>query len=232
MWHGPFERYVYLDADAIVWGDIMTKLRWNDEDFIVFWNAPEEPAHRSWILEYYMDVDRILMGNPDFAWENNPYFSTGAFACRRNAISKDEWVSMEEWRAREPKIFSWTRDQGILNYLVFWKAQSQGFKTGLIDLQWIPEHRGIELTKRKFPQSGFRFPDSVTDPYIMHFCGRKPDIHRLKAYSKPFSVSRYEFLHRGLALGTLTATMRIALEELEVINLRVAKKIVKLLRLR
>lgn len=224
MWHGPFDRFVYLDADAVVWGDIMDKLHWDDEDFIVFWNAPEEPAHRSWMSEYYMDVDRILKGNPDFDWMHNPYFSSGAFACKRNAISKDEWVEMEEWRAREPDLFSWTKDQGILNYLVFWKAQSQGFKTRLIDLQWIPHHRGVKLTKKKFLWNGFRFPDSVSDPYIMHFCGKKPEIHRWKSYAAQFSIARYEFLRRGRKLGPLAATMRIAMEEFEAIRSKVSKK--------
>jgi hypothetical protein len=214
MWHGPFDRYIYLDADAIVWGDIRKKLCWNDEDFLVFWNQPTEPAHRSWLAEYYMKIDSVLARNPEFEWMHNPYFSTGAFACRKNVISKNEWVEIEEWRKTEPDLFSWTRDQGILNYLVFWKAQMGQLKLGYRDLQWIPEHRGIEITKQKFTITRSGYPKSVKDPFIMHFCGGKPDCYRWKNYSLPFTVSRYSFHTNGRGMSSFIAALHLFREEL------------------
>src|SRR6516225_472462 len=37
MWEGPFEFYVWIDSDAIVWGDFTSQVR-PDLDFQIFWN--------------------------------------------------------------------------------------------------------------------------------------------------------------------------------------------------
>ena len=42
MWEGPFEFYVWLDSDAIVWGDFTPQVR-TDVDFQVFWGEISVP---------------------------------------------------------------------------------------------------------------------------------------------------------------------------------------------
>ncbi|NEO01287.1 MAG: hypothetical protein F6K50_39555 [Moorea sp. SIO3I7] len=145
MWLGPFERYVYLDSDAIFWGDVIASLKWeDDEDFIVFWNKPTEPAHNSWLSHFYFDIDILKLYDPEFEWKWNPYFSAGSFASRRVAISFEDFKRCESWRSEYPNLFSWTTDQGILNYLVFSLIQRGKLKLGRQYLQWIPAHRGIQ----------------------------------------------------------------------------------------
>ena len=43
MWEGPFEFYVWLDSDAIVWGDFSPQVR-TDVDFQIFWSDIDLPA--------------------------------------------------------------------------------------------------------------------------------------------------------------------------------------------
>ena len=42
LWEGPFEFYVWLDSDAIVWGDFTPQVR-TDVDFQVFWSEISIP---------------------------------------------------------------------------------------------------------------------------------------------------------------------------------------------
>jgi len=59
MWEGPFEHFVWVDADAIVWGDFTSQVR-NDVDFQIFWDndgtildgAVEVPP---WMPHFYFD---------------------------------------------------------------------------------------------------------------------------------------------------------------------------------
>src|SRR5919109_4135570 len=37
MWEGPFEFYIWLDSDAIAWGDFTAQIR-SDVDFQIFWS--------------------------------------------------------------------------------------------------------------------------------------------------------------------------------------------------
>ena len=46
IWEGPFERYVWLDSDAIVWGDFTDQIR-TDVDFQIFWSEVSLPPHGS-----------------------------------------------------------------------------------------------------------------------------------------------------------------------------------------
>ena len=45
MWEGPFEHYIWLDSDAIVWGDFTPQIR-TDVDFQIFGSEISIPAPR------------------------------------------------------------------------------------------------------------------------------------------------------------------------------------------
>ena len=225
MWCGPFERYIYLDSDAIIWGDVVSALNWqDDEDFIVFWPVPQEAAHKSWLTHYYFDIELLQLYDPQFQWEWNPYFCSGAFASRRGAIPFDEWLKCESWRLKYPHLFSWTNDQGILNYLVFSLSQQGKLKLGQQDLQWIPEHRGVKQTVTKFNPQGWSLPTQVESPYILHFCGKKPYIHDPRSYSKPFSLARLQHYQYSMPGKMFSQIKNIAQEEINIVLSKIKRK--------
>ena len=153
MWEGPFEHYVWLDSDAIVWGDIRKNVR-TDLDFQIFWPEVSIPVHAKeqpdWLVHFYFDLAEIKKRNPDFEWRGYPYFSAGAYACRRNVISYEEWSEAEQWGIETPSIFKFG-DQGILNYLVFAKSQRGEIKMDWADLQWSRNFGFDELIKTGSP---------------------------------------------------------------------------------
>jgi lipopolysaccharide biosynthesis glycosyltransferase len=225
MWCGPFERYIWLDSDAIIWGDIVSALNWQDnEDYIVFWPTLQEAAHKSWLTHYYFDIELLQLYDPQFQWEWNPYFSAGAFACRRGAIPFDEWLNCESWLLEYPKIFAFW-DQGIHNYLAFSLNQRGKLKLGQQDLQWIPEHRGVRETMRKFNPQGWQLPAQVESPYILHFCGKKPYIYDPRSYSKPFSLARLQHYRYKLPGKLFSQIKNIAQEEMNIVLSKVKQKL-------
>ena len=70
MWEGPFEFYVWLDSDAIVWGDFTPQVR-TDVDFQIFWDdtpiGPEEVPE--WLRHFYFNLDALREFDPDFRWQ-------------------------------------------------------------------------------------------------------------------------------------------------------------------
>jgi hypothetical protein len=81
MWEGPFEHYVWMDSDAIVWGDFTGQVR-RDVDFQIFWSeisieseAKEVPG---WLPHFYFDLEGLLERDSGFEWRGWPYFSAGA----------------------------------------------------------------------------------------------------------------------------------------------------------
>ena len=89
MWEGPFEFYVWLDSDAIVWGDFTPQVR-TDVDFQIFWSDIDIPANAtkipSWMPHFQFDPQKLRNFDPEFDWRGHAYFSSGAFACKRDVI--------------------------------------------------------------------------------------------------------------------------------------------------
>ena len=98
MWEGPFDYFVWLDSDAIVWGDFTTQVR-TDMGFQIFWSEISIPADAteipSWLSHYYFDLEKMRKFDARFEWRGLAYFCSGAFACHRNAITFEEWAKIE-----------------------------------------------------------------------------------------------------------------------------------------
>jgi hypothetical protein len=213
LWEGPFEFYVWLDSDAIVWGDFTPQIR-TDVDFQIFWSEISTPAGATeipaWLPHFYFNPVKLRQFDPDFEWRGKAYFSSGAFASRRNAIPFDVWDRTESWAQQSPGLFAWG-EMGMLNYLVYAMAQRKELKIAVSDLQHIGGHHGIDELKQDCADSDWHFPDRIRRPRVAHFCGRKPLVFDRHAYSRPFTIARLE--HHRHQRGELGAWLAVLNEE-------------------
>jgi hypothetical protein len=202
MWEGPFEFYVWLDCDAIVSGNFIEQVQVN-VDFQIFWDGISISADAEevpdWLGHYYFNIEKLSQLDADFEWRGHAYFCSGAFGCRRNAISFQQWAEIERWQKQVPDLFQWG-EMGMLNYLVHSLTQQGEMRTGMTDLQNIPGYNGKEELEEDCKGSCWRFPKHIERPRIAHFCGRKPNIFDAKAYSKPFTIARLEHHRRRHSL--------------------------------
>ena len=140
MWEGPFEHYVWLDSDAIVWGDFRDQIR-TDVDFQIFWSEVSIPADATeippWLPHYYFDPSKLKRFDPEFDWRGHAYFSAGVFACRRDAIPFAKWMEVEFWGKETPGLFGDFADQPLLNYFVHSMMQRGEIKSAMSNLQHI-----------------------------------------------------------------------------------------------
>jgi hypothetical protein len=232
MWEGPFEFYVWIDSDAIVWGDFTSQVR-TDVDFQIFWSEISIPADATeippWLPHFYFDPVKLRNLDPGFDWRGHPYFSAGVFACRRNAIRFESYFDLETVSRRIPGLFesglnSCKGDMGMLNYLVHAMTQNGNLKTAISNLQHIPGHQGIAEFEQDCAGIGWRFPANIQRPRVAHFCGRKPFLFDHKAYCRPFTIARLEHHRRGH--GELGAWLALLQED----GRRLASKVKRRLR--
>jgi hypothetical protein len=225
LWEGPFEFYVWLDSDAIVWGDFTSHVR-TDVDFQIFWSeisiprdATEIPA---WLPHFYFDPVKLRRFDPDFEWRGNAYFSSGAFACGRNAIPFDVWDRTECWARQSTGLFAWG-EMGMLNYLVYSMAQRKELKIALSDLQHIAGHHGVDELKQDCVDSDWHFPKTIRRPRVAHFCGRKPVLFDRNTYSRPFTIARLE--HHRRNHNDLGAWMAVLNEDRQILGNKVKRRL-------
>ncbi|AHJ28648.1 hypothetical protein PN465_05805 [Nodularia spumigena CS-584] len=182
---------------------------------------------------YFFNVDLLLSKlDPAFQWQKHPYFCSGAYCSRRNAINLPDFLRINKLRQEYPKLF-WGNDQGMLNYLVFKSADIGILKYSVQDLQYIPVDHNVAATKNLFPVSLNKFPEKVQKETVIHFCGYKPliqnaIINKGKVYFLPFTAFRLAHYHRKyrlLPLSYFLAWGKIILEEFQVFLPRIKRKI-------
>ena len=226
MWEGPFEFYVWMDSDAIVWGDFTLQVR-RDLDFQIFWSEISIPADAreipGWLPHYYFDPNLVRVINPQFVWSGNAYFSAGVYACKRGVITFEEWMQVETWGREMPGLFSNFGDMGPLNYLVHAKAQRGEIKIDFANLQHIWMHHGKEEFVGDCAGTGWEFPKAIHRPRVGHFCGLKPLLFDRKAYSRPFTIARLD--HHRRHHGVLGAWLTILNEDQRVLAAKIKRQL-------
>jgi hypothetical protein len=172
IWEGPFERYVWLDSDAIVWGDFTPQVR-TDVDFQIFWSEisipPDATEIPHWLPHFYFDPQKLKLFDPEFDWRGRAYFSAGTFACRRNVIPFRKWTEVECWRKKVPDLFAWG-EMGMLNYHVHSMTQRGEIKTAVSNLQHIWGHHGKHELVEDCCSAGWHFPKTIERPRLAHIC--------------------------------------------------------------
>jgi hypothetical protein len=228
QWEGPFEFYVWLDSDAIIWGDFTLQIR-TDVDFQIFWSEISIPADATeippWLPHFYFDPQKLREFDPEFDWRGRAYFSAGAYACRRNAISFARWSEVESWGQQVPGLFAWG-EMGMLNYHVHSMAQRGEIKTAMSNLQHVWGHHGKQELVQDCRGAGWHFPKTIDRPRIAHFCGRKPFLFDRKAYSRPFTIARLE--HHRRRHGMPGAWFAVLQEDCQRVATKVKQRVGKL----
>jgi hypothetical protein len=223
MWEGPFEYYVWLDSDAILWGDITSIIKM-DSDFHIFSDAlesqakdvdPNDDMNSIKVFSHYAFHPYLLKKyDSKFKWKGSAYFCSGAFAARRNLFSFQEWKVVEEWNKATPGLFGWG-EMGMLNYIIHSKKQRGEITIAVDDIQHIRSTHGLKLMKLECANSFFKLPQLITQPRILHFCGGKPWLFSLKTYCRPFTLAR--LTHEANRHGIVFAWIKILLEDVRVL---------------
>jgi hypothetical protein len=218
MWEGPFERYVWLDSDAIVWGDFTAQLC-TDVDFQIFWSEISIPRDSfevpDWMRHFYFDPQKLRRFDADFEWRGHAYFSSGAFACKRDVIPFEKWMEAELWAKETPGLFGDFSEQPLLNYFVHSMSERGEIRIRMSNLQHIWNHHGKEELMHDCLNAGWHFPTKIQRPRVAHFCGRKPLVSDPNAFSRPFTIARLE--HHRHQRSDLGAWLAIMTEEAQVI---------------
>ncbi|HTQ50667.1 MAG TPA: hypothetical protein VMJ12_08145, partial [Candidatus Acidoferrales bacterium] len=121
FWISPYERFLCLDADLLVWGDLRAYAEFDKYDFMVthrFHNSVkfERPEQ---LLGCVSNVDIFKQLDPALDWRGQEEDNTGVFFARRGIFSKENLMALR-------RMDCWTCfESGVFRYL-HWKALHEG----------------------------------------------------------------------------------------------------------
>lgn len=137
FWEGPFDRFLYLDADTVMIGDVCSIGRTSNAD-VVIPAIPDFHYNRESISTHWVDAHFIGREQAEFRLLGWPYFVTGVFFGRRGIFDLGQYLLLLALQRREPHRSFRAGEQGILNYLIFSAAQAGRLSYEVAEFQSWP----------------------------------------------------------------------------------------------
>ncbi len=163
LWESPYEHFLLLDSDTVLWGDIRGLADFTKFDYVVDTGNQSTPD----IMNLYIfDPKLIEIYQPDFNHAGQNYFCNGVFFGARGLIPIEEFQRFIE-KESELHLFR-CRDQGWFNFIIHYGKQTGLLRVDQKNLQYIVCDHSREETRLKF---GSAPPAHVTDPTVIHWAG-------------------------------------------------------------
>ncbi len=228
IWEAPFETFMYLDADTVVWGDMSVHADFANYDIIG--DKSKRPGSKAGINHHFFDTDLLAKLAPDFDWEKsiNQYFCVGVNFVRRGALDLAEYEQAQRWLVEHPGLFPFG-EMGIYNFLMQRAAQNGRVRMKQVPFQTILwDHTRDEMEARlRFDAQGL--PILLESPEVIHWAGPKPNRFRPSIYSPPMDFFRRKHF-AGAGLSPAPARRRMLSEDLRHFRTFVRNKLQKRLR--
>lgn len=196
FWESPFDYFFYLDADAIMWGNIGEWELLESHDMVI--DQPQYVFSEAATTTFFFDPQLLNQMDPvfDYTQFTSRYFCTGVFFSKRGIFEIDWYKDLLAICKREPETIFKYGEMGLLNYMIFKKLQEG--KLNIINkrIQFITPDFSIEQTKKQFPFINNQ--PFVENSMVIHYNGnRKPWIKNWLSYTRPMTWFRTEFLKRS-----------------------------------
>lgn len=216
FWYARSETFLYLDSDAVLWGDLRAKLDFANTDYfasVVKNGSISDADMRTW----YFEIPFVEKHFPEFAWRQAAphFFCPGVFAARRGVFDLAEYKHILRLNEAYPGQFKFG-DMGFHNLMVFRSAQQGRSRVKAVDFQVIfPEHSQEALRQRfRFDASG----QPVVNPgdeQVLHMPDQKPLVDNPRCYSEPMTFFRLQYLKDTEGMTGAEALRRLRVEDVE-----------------
>ena len=212
FWESPWSNFLMLDADTIVWGDVLRYANFQEFDFII--DQPCQENSDADVGKFFFDIPGVEKHFPNFSWQKarSSYFCTGTFFAKRNIFSLEEYVEILDFTVAHPGIFKYG-EMGFLNFMIFRAAQENRLRVQNVDMQLLVPDFDQDLLRKQFPIEENGPGGDRTAATVIHWCGPKPTLSTSKVYSEPMNFCRRKCQEDVWHRTGLAAEMSLQVED-------------------
>lgn len=221
LWEAPFERFLYMDADTIVWGDVLGIAADADYDAIV---DQQQSYSDSEIDFWFFNTKLIAKYFPEFTYEDyrDRYACTGTYFFRTKALPLDLYKHAYTLQQQNLGFFEFG-EMGLWNFMVFYETQKNSLAVRSVTYQVIPVDHSEEEMRAEYSPHALGTKD-VLRPAVLHFCGKKAHIFSNSARVAAMNYFRLQFLLLRDGLPLWKAVVQMAVEDMRWVFWAKAKK--------
>lgn len=222
LWEAPFEQFLYLDADTVVWGNVLGLVTNNDYDAIVDQQQSYDDAA---IDFWFFNTKKITEHFPsfDYAAYRDKYACTGTFFMRRGALPLALYKQTRQLQDADPALFPFGGEMGLWNFMIFYEEQLNGLKRQSLTYQIIPVDHTEEEMQREYSPAALGSGKELK-PAVLHFCGKKAHIFSSSARVAAMNHFRLQYLMLREGLPLWKAVVRMSRQDVQWVFWPKAKK--------
>jgi hypothetical protein len=208
FWESPWEHFLHIDGDAVVWGDVLKHAHFGAFDVVT--DLPRYSRSDEAIARSFFHLGNMERQFPDFDWRahRDHFFCTGTFFARRGIFELEEYEAILDLTSQFPHLFL-SGEQGLLNFMLCHAEEAGRIRIGRSPLQFLVPDHTLEEARSRFPMDGVDGPANRAEDVIIHWAGpNKPTFWSRQVYSEPMTFARQKFLrdmgrssHGGLNLA-------------------------------
>jgi hypothetical protein len=212
FWESPFERFLWLDADTVVWGDIRKKL-FREGNWDIYTDKSDGSFSREDVTEWFFDVDKLEQRYPGFNWQRyaGSYYCTGIWASRRGVFPLQEYKDILNVVDEDPSLFK-CAEMGLLNFMIFRAMEEGRAKVASGAVQVIVHDFTLEELDRRYNVSHGEPVEVSDDPVVLHYTIPKPVISEGPVV-RPMTYFRRLAMKDGNGISGLRAELHLRLED-------------------
>lgn len=223
FFYAPFEYFLYLDSDTVLWGDIRNRIQPDQYDYIadIPYRKTEADVSTQEISTWFFDPTFVEKTFPDFPWQQyrNQFMCPGVFFGSRHAFTLPEYKEMLALKLKHPYSLHFG-DMGFHNIMVFRKYHQGKLNLGFADYQVIfPDFSQADLRQRFTFEAGCPVV-RAGDEQILHMPDKKPLVNNPDCYSLPMTYFRLKFIEDAEGLTGEAAMNKLLAEDREYFRLR------------
>lgn len=214
FWHSPFEHFLMMDADTLMWGDV-TQLILNQSASFLHTNISN--FSRDQIDQWFFDTRAVTEYWPHFRWENRILACSGVFYAQRGILERATFEGILHKNRDRPGLFKMP-DQGYLNFLLLLHQDEGKIQMDAQKIQTIACDHPLDDLKRDFKLIHTRPPKEPEAPTILHYAGGVlPTRKNKETLSEPMTWFRLSAMRKKGGIFRLMPSFFLALEDFLII---------------
>lgn len=226
FWYSPFNHFLYLDADIIIYGNVMMNVMTTDYDIVI--SRIEDYHDEEWVSNFFYDKALLKKHFPEYRQDtyDNNLFCTGVFWSKKNIIDVTWYEEMLMFINEHPDVFK-CGDQGLLNYMIFTLHANNKIRIGRVFEQILCNEHNTRQLINKYPL--IRYKAEPNKAYLLHYAGKKPMVYNLDMapYMRYF---RMLYLINNHGYNALLAHLILFFEDLPLFIHKVKEKLAFLVK--
>ncbi len=198
FWEAPFQRFLYSDADAILWGDVVScATHEHGNSWDVIFDKPGSPNTPDDMDRWFLHLEPASRLIPGFDWRAHlpDFANTGVFLVRTGSLDLSWYRTVKQLAVDHPELF-FAGEQGALNYMAWSEADVGALAVRSMRMMTMALDHPIDELATRFP-IGPNGPLPSDEPAgFLHWPLKKPWSVATDVYTAPMTHFREQAFAR------------------------------------